>query len=198
MGTPRCQRSASTAATPPPAAAAEVTLVAACQLLNNPPPPHTSSSTAEQWCHDIDQLIITTINTPPHKGWQPPSAAHSRTLTMAHAPSPPQISSVAREPSTAHMSSATHAPAPLRVPAASIAMANLQAELNYRCAGKDSRITIEGQRERHHNIEGRNLEGEFNSLASAQEAHAMHSTRPPSSPRLSAGYMALAPPAEEV
>jgi hypothetical protein len=108
---------------------------------------------------------------------------------MAHAPSPPRVSSVAREPSTAHMSSATHAPAPLRVPAASIATADLQAELNYRCAGKDSRITIEGQRERHRNIEGRNLEGEFNSLASAQEVHAMHSTHPPSSPRLSAGYM---------
>jgi hypothetical protein len=68
VAAPQCQRSASTVATPPPAVAAEATLVATRQLLNNPPPLHTSSSMPEQWRHDIDQLIITAINTSPHRG----------------------------------------------------------------------------------------------------------------------------------
>jgi hypothetical protein len=44
-------------------------------------------------------------------------------------------------------------------------MANLRAELNRHHDDEDSRITIERQHERRRNIEGRNLEGEFNSLA---------------------------------
>jgi hypothetical protein len=46
-------------------------------------------------------------------------------------------------------------------------MADLRAELNRRPDGEDSHITIERQRERRRNIKGRNLEGEFNSLAPA-------------------------------
>jgi hypothetical protein len=34
------------------------------QLLNNPPPLGGSPSMAEQWRHDIDQLVIVAINTP--------------------------------------------------------------------------------------------------------------------------------------
>jgi prepilin-type processing-associated H-X9-DG protein len=67
MAAPQCQRSASIAVTPPHTAAVEATLVVARQLLNNPPPPHTSPSVAVQWRHDIDQLIVTTINTLPHR-----------------------------------------------------------------------------------------------------------------------------------
>jgi hypothetical protein len=74
-------------ATPPTAVAAKATLVATHQLLNSPPPSHTSPSAVEQWCHDIDQLVVAAINTLPHRGWQPPFATHSRTLIVTHMPS---------------------------------------------------------------------------------------------------------------
>jgi hypothetical protein len=75
----------------------------------------------EQWCHDIDQLIIIAMNTPPHGGWWPnhfggalvQSPTHSRTPTVAHTPS------LAR------------APMAPRVPVMSIAMADLRAELEH-------------------------------------------------------------------
>jgi hypothetical protein len=43
-------------------------LEAARQLLHNSPGPHASPSVAEQWCHDVDQLIVTVIITPSHGG----------------------------------------------------------------------------------------------------------------------------------
>jgi hypothetical protein len=49
-------------------AGVEATLVVAHRLLNNPPSVHASPSTAEQWCHDVDQLIVAAINTPHHEG----------------------------------------------------------------------------------------------------------------------------------
>jgi hypothetical protein len=59
---------AGTVVTPAAATTTEATLVATHQLLHNPSPPHTSPSVAEQWRHDIDQLVIVAINTPPHGG----------------------------------------------------------------------------------------------------------------------------------
>jgi hypothetical protein len=88
----QCQCSAGTAVTSPPVVAAEATLVVACQLLNKPPPPQASPSVAEQWRHDVDQLIIAAINTPPHGGLQPPLVVHSCMLTVAHAPSVARVS----------------------------------------------------------------------------------------------------------
>jgi hypothetical protein len=38
---------------------------------------------------------------------------------------------------------------------------DLQAELNRRCAGEDSRVSLERTRERRQNIEGRNLDQDF-------------------------------------
>jgi hypothetical protein len=168
------------------------TLVAARQLLNNPPPPRTSPSTPEQWLHDIDQLIITTINMLFHRR-QLPSAGHSRTPTVSHALIAPRAPLVAREPPAAHVPSAACAPVPPHVPAASIPMADPQAKLNYHRDREYSRITIERQLKRHCNIEGRNLGREFDSLASAQEAPAAHIACPPSSPGVSRGCMVLAP-----
>jgi hypothetical protein len=81
-------------------------------------------------------------------------------------PSSPRSLSVAHEPPAAHTPSAARAPAPPHVPA-SITTTDLQAELNRRHNGEDSRITIKQQRERHYNIEGHNLEEEFDSLAPA-------------------------------
>jgi hypothetical protein len=147
--------------------------MAARQLLNNPPPPHTSPSVAEQWRHNIDQLIVAAINTPPHRGRQPPSVAHSHTLTETHMLSAPTAPIVACEPLAAHALSSTHAPAPPRAPTASATMTDLQAELNCHRGGEDSRITIERQCERR-----RNLEGEFDSLAPAWEAPTVRAMRP--------------------
>jgi hypothetical protein len=44
------------------------------QLLNNPPPARVSPSTAEQWHHDVDQIIIAAINMPHRDGRRQPFA----------------------------------------------------------------------------------------------------------------------------
>jgi hypothetical protein len=62
------QRTAETARTSPPAAGVKATLVASRRLLNNPPSAHAFPLVAEQWRHNVDQLIIATINTPHHEG----------------------------------------------------------------------------------------------------------------------------------
>jgi hypothetical protein len=60
-------------------------------------------------------------------------------------------------------------------------------ELILRRRGEDSCITIECHRERRRNIEGRNIERDFESLASAREAPMARAMRPPSSPAGSGG-----------
>jgi hypothetical protein len=54
--------------TPPPVVDVGATLAAAHRLLNNPLSVHASPSAVEQWRHDIDQLVVTAINTPHHEG----------------------------------------------------------------------------------------------------------------------------------
>jgi hypothetical protein len=61
-------------ASPPAAVGPDAALLAARQLLNNPPPVRASPSAAEQWCHDVDQLVIVAINTPHREGRRQPSA----------------------------------------------------------------------------------------------------------------------------
>jgi hypothetical protein len=118
----------------------------------------------EQWCHDIDQLIIATINTPHHEGGrQEPMVALSCSPSVVRAPPSPHV-----------------------LP--SIATADLHDKLIRCCKGEDSRITIEPHRERRHNIEGRNLERDFESLAPAREVPTVDVMRPPSSP---AGFGAV-------
>jgi hypothetical protein len=72
-------------------------------------------------------------------------------------------------------------------------MTDLHDELIYRRRGEDIRITIERHHERRHNIEGRNLEQDFKSLAPAREAPVTCVMRPSSSPVGSGGCMMLAP-----
>jgi hypothetical protein len=62
------QHSVATVAMPPPGASLEATLESACQVLHNPLGPLASPSAAEQWHHDVDQLTVAAINTPPHGG----------------------------------------------------------------------------------------------------------------------------------
>jgi hypothetical protein len=71
----------------PVAVGPDAALLVACQLLNSPPPVEASPSTAEQWCHDVDQLIITTINTPHREGRCQPSAQQSHFLSALRMPS---------------------------------------------------------------------------------------------------------------
>jgi hypothetical protein len=129
----------------------------------------------------------------PHRGQHPLLATHSCTPTAARSLSAPRAPTTAREPPAAHAPLAAHAPAPSRALTTSATMVDLRTELNHHRDGKDSRITIKHQRERRRNIEGRNLEGEFDSLTPVREAPMVHATRPPSSPGLSGGCMALAP-----
>jgi hypothetical protein len=51
----------------PPAAIPEGVLVVACALLHNSLGPGASPEATEQWHNDVDHLIITTMNTPPHR-----------------------------------------------------------------------------------------------------------------------------------
>jgi hypothetical protein len=66
-------------------------------------------------------------------------------------------------------------------------MTDLRDELNHHRRGEDSRITIERRHERRRNIEGRNLERDFESLAPSREALVARVMRPPSSPTGSGG-----------
>jgi hypothetical protein len=98
-------------------------------------------SAAEQWHHDVDQLIIASINTSHHEGGrQEPTVADSFSPLVALAP-----------PSTRVLPSIT--------------TIDLCSELIRYHRGEDSHITIEHHRERRHNIEGRNLERDFESYA---------------------------------
>jgi hypothetical protein len=63
-------------------ATVEATMHAVHQLRNNPPPSGASPSAVEQWRHDIDQLIIVAINTPPLEGGG--SSVTSRALVHTH------------------------------------------------------------------------------------------------------------------
>jgi hypothetical protein len=145
----QCQHSVETVRTPPPTVNVRATLAMARWLLNNPPLAHASPSAVEQWHHDVDQLIITTINTLYHEGGRhEPSTPHSCSPLATRAP-----------PSAC----LPHQP---RVPL-SIAMTGLCDELIRHHTGEDSRIIIERHRERCHNIEGHNLEVDFESLTPA-------------------------------
>jgi hypothetical protein len=112
----------------PPGAHPEATLEVVHQLLHNPPGLHASSSVAEQWHHDINQLIITTINTTPHEEWQANHPGGASVPSMAHS----------RSPVTPRASSAPC------VPPASLATVDLRVELERHRSGEDGCITSMG------------------------------------------------------
>jgi hypothetical protein len=57
----QCQRSAGMVRTLPQVVDVRATLAVAHRLLNNPPSVHAFPSIAEQWCHDVDQLVVAAI-----------------------------------------------------------------------------------------------------------------------------------------
>jgi hypothetical protein len=81
------QPATGTTASPPAVVGHDAALLAARQLLNNPPSAGASPSAAEQWCHNVDQLIIAAINTPHREGRCQPSVQQSRFLSAARTPS---------------------------------------------------------------------------------------------------------------
>jgi hypothetical protein len=81
------QRTTGTARLPPPVTGVEATLVVGRQLLNNLMLAHTSPSAAEQWSHNVDQLVVMAINTPHNEvRQQEPTIAHSRSPSAARTP----------------------------------------------------------------------------------------------------------------
>jgi hypothetical protein len=123
-----------TTASPPVAVGLDAMLLAVRQLLNNPPPTGSSPSAAEQWRHDVDQLVIVAINTSHHERRHQPSAQQSRFLSVARAPS------VAQAPPVLP---GARLPAQHRAPMASYQMTDLREEINCCRGEEDSHTTIE-------------------------------------------------------
>jgi hypothetical protein len=164
-------------------AGADATLLAARQLLNNPPPSGASPSAAEEWRRNVDQLVVAAINTPLHERRCQPSAQYSHT-PAAHASSAARASPVkhARPVGPDARQTTRHC-----APMASYATANLRAEINRRCGGEDGRVTIERRRERRRDIEGRNLEKDFDSHVPSRRSPSAREAYPPSSRELRGG-----------
>jgi hypothetical protein len=118
-----------------PSRATPGALSAARELLRHPPSSTASLGAMKQWRVDVDRL-----------------------LSMAHSTS---TRSRPRSSRRQHEASA-----PVRSPLVRGAHTNnLQAELDRRRAGEDARVSLERARERHQNIEGRNLDQDFAAAA---------------------------------
>jgi hypothetical protein len=118
-----------------PSRAAPGALSAARELLRHPPSSMASPGAMKQWRDDVDRL-----------------------LGMAHSGS---TRSRPRSSRRQHEASAF-----VRSPSVRGAQTNdLRAELNCRRAGEDAQISLERTRERHQNIEGRNLDQDFTAVA---------------------------------
>jgi hypothetical protein len=124
-------------------------LLAARQLLNNSPLNGASPSATEQWHHNVDQLVVAAINTPHREGRHQPSAQQSRFPSVA------------------------------RAPIANYQTTELREEINHRRGGENSRTTIKHNHERHRDIEGRNLERDFDLHAPVGARQVAHAPLPP-------------------
>jgi hypothetical protein len=142
-----------------PSTTAPGALSAARELLRHPPSSTASPGAMKQWRDDIDRL-----------------------LGMAHSTS---TRSRPRSSQRQHEASAS-----VRSPSVRGAQTNdLRAELNHRRAGEDARISLEKARERRQNVEGRNLDQDFASVA----PQAPMGTRSRAGvPLVGVGYVALA------
>jgi hypothetical protein len=118
-----------------PSRATPGALSAAKELLRHPPSSTTSPGGMKQWQDDVNQLLV-----------------------MAHSTS---TRSRPRSSQRQHEASAS-----MRSPLVRGAHTNdLRAELDHRRAGEDARVSLERARERHQNIEGRNLDQDFAAAA---------------------------------
>jgi hypothetical protein len=118
-----------------PSRAAPGALSVARELLRHPPSSTASLGAMKQWRDVVDRLL---------------GMAHS-TSTRSR----PRSSRCQHEASVS-----------VRSPSVRGAQTNnLRAELNRRRAGEDARVSLERVRERHQNIEGRNLDQDFAAVA---------------------------------
>jgi hypothetical protein len=177
------QRTAGAVPAPSVVAGADATLLMARQLLNNPPPSEASPSAAEEWRRNVDQLVVAAINTPLQERRCQLSAQHSHTPT-AHAPSAARAPPVERAPPVGPDACQTTRH---RAPIASYATADLRAEINRRRGGEDGGVTIERRRERRRDIEGCNLEKDFDSHAPSRRSPSAREAYLPSSPGVTGG-----------
>jgi hypothetical protein len=123
----------------------------------------------EQWRHDVDQVIIAAINTPPCGGRRMNRSSREPMPSAAHS----------RSPMAPHVLSAPHAPV------ASLSTLDLRAEHERRCSGENNRITIERCRERRCNLDG--------DFGAADTTPVRQAARTPTSPGSGGGCMALSP-----
>jgi hypothetical protein len=177
------QRTAGAVPAPSVVAGADATLLAARQLLNNPPPSGASPSAVEEWHRNVDQLVVAAINTPLHERRCQPSTQYSHT-PGAHALSATRASPVEHAPPIGPDARLTTRH---RTPMASYVTADLRAEINHRRGGEDGRVTIERRRERRRDIEGRNLEKDFDSHAPSRRSPSAREAYPLSSPGVTGG-----------
>jgi hypothetical protein len=118
-----------------PSRASPGALLVVRELLRQPPSSTASPGAMKQWRDDVDRL-----------------------LGMAHSTS---TGSRTRSSRRQHEASAS-----VCLPSVRSTHANdLRAELNRRRAGEDARVSLERARERHQNIDGRNLDQDFAAAA---------------------------------
>jgi hypothetical protein len=118
-----------------PSRASPGALLAARELLRHPPSSTVSPGAMKQWRDDVDRLL---------------SMAHS-TLTR----------SKTRSSRRQHEALASVRSASVRGTQTN----DLRAELNRRRVGEDARVSLERARERHQNIDGRDLDQDFAAVA---------------------------------
>jgi hypothetical protein len=118
-----------------PSRASPGALSAARELLRHPPSSTASPGAMKQWRDDIDRLLGMAHSTS--------TRSRMRSSRRQHEASASVRSPLVRGPQT-------H---------------DLQAELNRRHAGEDSRVSLERARERRQNIDGRNLDQDFAAVA---------------------------------
>jgi hypothetical protein len=116
--TVRRQHSVATAAMMPPAACPEGVLAAALALLHNPSCSDASPEATEQWCNDVDHLIVIVINMLPHRRHRDHHSGGSPALSCT-----PTVTCM--------------------LIAASLTTTDLRAELEHRRLGEDDCTTIE-------------------------------------------------------
>jgi hypothetical protein len=110
----------------------------------------------------------------PHRERQRlPSTQQSHVLSAACAPSVVQAPSVLPN---------ARPPVQHYAPMASYTTTDLREEINHHRGGEDSRTAIERHHERHRDIEGRNLEKDFNLHAPVLGGLVAHAPLPPNSP----------------
>jgi hypothetical protein len=119
-----------------PSRASPGALSVARELLRHPPSSTASPGAMKQWQDDVDRLL----------GMAHSTSTRSRTQSSQRQH---EASTFVRSPSVR-----------------GVQTNDLRAELNHRRAGEDARVSLERARERRQNIDGRNLDQDFATVAS--------------------------------